>query len=141
MGTRTLLAWLIGARSTGQESTHPSGMPDLGSPRQLQWWDQLDVPITQPLSAKVDFCTTAIDRLALASSAQHAAQGDPAVTGQLQRWCLELRAARTSLSKALVLRDELDRMDRDTCEPQSWQHLTAAESALDAHIQELRGVP
>jgi len=125
-------------RSTKLALPHHQGMSDHTSPRQLQWWDQIDEPVSRPLTEGADPCTTAIDRLSLACSAHLSARGDDAIAGLLGRWCVDMRGARTSLSAAMAIRDALDRLDRQACEPQCWQHLTAAEISLDAHIRAMR---
>jgi hypothetical protein len=118
---------------------HYPAMAHPAQPRQSVWWeDQPDIP-GLPLSAPLQsFCDLAIDRLSLAFVAQQSARGDASITQHIVRWCLELREARGSLATCTIIRDALDHLDRQACEPQSWQHLRAAEEALESHIRTLR---
>jgi hypothetical protein len=114
-------------------------MAEPAQPRQSVWWDHIDeAPAASSAQPQQQACDLAIDRLTLAFVAQQSARGDASITHQIGRWCLKLREARGSLSMSSSIRDALDHLDRAACEPQCWQHLRAADQALEAHIRNLR---
>ena len=105
-------------------------------PRSLYWWDEIDAPASGP-GAATDHLVEARDRLSLAATIQSASGGDVAITVRLGGWCLDLQHGPPSLARALAVLQGLDRLDRQQCEPQTWQHLTAAEMAMAAYVAQL----
>ena len=108
------------------------------SPRSPNWWDDLDEPLIQPTVAG-DHLLIASDRLALAVIVQTTSGGDLAIAGRLSTWCLDLKRRDIDLATALAILQNLDRLDRHACEPQTWEHLRAAEMAVAAYVAKVRG--
>ena len=115
-------------------------MPPNPPHRQHLWWDSLPESLAQPASG-IEPVALAIDRLSLAFTAQHTAGGPGPVAQLIAHWCQQLSCNRSSLITSESVRDAMDRLDREHCEPQSWNHLTAAEIALREHIRLLRQPP
>jgi len=78
------------------------------------------------------------DRLSLAATIQSASGGDIAITVRLGGWCIDLQRGQVSLARALVVLQGLDQLDRQLCEPQTWQHLKVAEMAIAAYVTQSR---
>lgn len=102
------------------------------SPRTLNWWDDLDGQLIQPTVAG-DYLQIASDRLALAAIVQTASGGNPTIADRLGNWCLDLKRRDIDVTTALAMLPELDRLDRNACEPQTWDHLRA-EMAVAAYV-------
>jgi hypothetical protein len=105
-------------------------------PRSLYWWDEIDAPAISP-SVPKDHLVEARDRLSLAATIQSASGGDVAITVRLGGWCLDLQRGQVSLAGAMAVLQGLDRLDRQACEPRTWQHLEAAEMAIAAYVAQL----
>jgi hypothetical protein len=109
-----------------------------GSPRTPNWWDEISAPIAHP-GAVIDHLGIASDRLSLASTIQSATGGGPAIAALLGQWCLDLKRRDPDLATVMNVLQGLDRLDRHACEPQTWQHLQAAEIAVAAYVATARG--
>jgi len=101
--------------------------------RDINWWDELPAPLVTSVLPS-DPVVVARDRLSLAFTAQCTAGGDQAIANLLGEWCLDLSRSHPTLALVIAVLHGLDRMDRHTCEPQTWQHLAAAEVALAAYV-------
>lgn len=96
-------------------------------PTAPDWWDAV-VPVAIPISAEDDPRREARDHLALAAVVHERAGGAAEIAQLLQGWSVRLHQPDPG-TPAQVLA-ALDRLDRTTCEPQAWHHLTRAEQAL-----------
>jgi hypothetical protein len=110
-----------------------SGEPE----RHTQWWDALSEPPVQPRAAS-DQVLTASDRLSLAATIQQAQGRDPAIAALLSQWLFALKRGDPSVATVVFVLQGLDRLDRHACEPQTWQHLQVAETALAAVLARLQ---
>lgn len=108
-----------------------------GPTRTLHWWDEMAEPPRHP-GARGDALEMARDRLSLAATIQSASGGDEDIAALLGTWCLNLKRNPPNLATVIVVFHALDRLDRHACEPQTWQHLTAAEVAIAAYIEQAR---
>lgn len=98
------------------------------------WWDAV-APVAIPVPAEDDPRRDARDHLALAAVVHERAGGAAAIAQRLQAWSARLYQPGPD-TPAQVLA-ALDRLDRTSCEPQAWHHLTRAEQAL-ARLARLR---
>lgn len=105
--------------------------------RTPNWWDEVSGPATQPLEATAGLLGMASDRLSLATISQDAHGHDPALAKRLGQWCIALKGKDPDLATVMAVLQGLDRLDRQACEPQAWQHLQAAEMAIAAHVAQV----
>ncbi len=106
--------------------------------RTPNWWDELSGPPAQSAQA-TGRLRAASDRLSLASIIQEAHGRDAALAKRLGQWCIALKQQDPDLATVMSVLQGLDRLDRETCEPQAWQHLQAAEMAVAAHVACVNG--
>jgi hypothetical protein len=100
------------------------------------WWDTEVQSPAQPVTDD-NYLLQASDRLALAALVQAKSGGDQGITDLLGQWCLDLKRA-DNFTVVAVLRG-LDHLDREACEPQTWQHLKAAETAVARYVAQKQG--
>ena len=101
--------------------------------RTPDWWDAVDVSPIRPAPAS-DPVAQAGDRIGLACSLHRAAGGVEHIAHLLGNWCLDLRRTPHVRTTIEAILRQLDALERQACEPQSWQHLAAAETALAAYL-------
>ena len=105
-----------------------------GAPQRTpHWWDACDELCHRPVGAP-DPLSQATDRLALAWTVHRMMGGHSAIAATLEDWCLELKKPQRDRTAISAVLHGLDRLNRHDCEPQTWQHLTAAEIAIAAYL-------
>jgi hypothetical protein len=108
------------------------------SQRTPNWWDEVSAPLIQPLKS-TELLESASDRLSLATVVQDAHGRDPTIAIRLGQWCIALKRPNPDLATVMTVLQGLDRLERQTCEPQTWQHLQAAEMAIAAYVAKAQG--
>jgi hypothetical protein len=106
--------------------------------RTPNWWDEVSGPLPQPAQA-TDHLRVARDQLSLASISQDIHGREPILARQLSDWCIAIKRPDPDLATVLAVLQGLDRLDRQACEPQAWQHLQAAEMAIAAYVASVGG--
>jgi hypothetical protein len=106
--------------------------------RTPNWWDEVSGPFTQPAETS-SLLGMASDRLSLATIAQDTHGRDPMLARQLGQWCIALKGQNPDLATVMAVLQGLDRLDRQACEPQVWQHLQAAEMVVAAYVAKVQG--